>query len=323
MRAAWLNSAGRLSFRDDLPEPLPTSGEALVEVVLAGVCATDLALAEGYMGFEGIPGHEFVGRALTGPLAGRRVVGEINAGCGTCPVCRGETGLDARHCPHRSVLGIMGRHGAFAERLVLPIANLIEVPDAVTDEQAVFVEPLAAALQILEQLQPHPGMRVLVAGDGRLGLLIAKVLTSAGCSVELAGHHPERVPPGVGDRTGLLDAPSAPTLGERYELAVEATGNPAVLARLFPWVRPRGAIVLKTTAASPATLDLTALVIDELRLVGSRCGRFEPALTALAEGRVEVDSSIHGSYPLADVVTALEVAARPGVLKILIQCSKQ
>jgi len=323
MRGAWLDPAGRIRFRDDLPEPLPQPGESLVEVVLAGVCATDLALQAGYMAFEGIPGHEFVGRALTGPMKGRRVVGEINAGCGACPACLGEAGLDARHCAQRSVLGIMGRHGAFAERLSLPHGNLFEVPDRVRDEQAVFVEPLAAALQILDQVQPLPGTRVLVAGDGRLGLLIAKALHAAGCQVDLAGHHPERTPQGVGERTGLLDQAHRPESDERYELAVEATGNPDVLERLFPWVRPRGTLVLKTTAAKKASLDLSPLVIDEIQLLGSRCGRFETALEALAGERIEVDSLIDQSFPLAEVARAMQVAAQPGVLKILIHCQSR
>jgi len=291
-----------------------------VEVVLAGVCATDLALAAGYMDFDGVPGHEFVGRALTGPLAGQRVVGEINAGCGTCPVCRGTGGLDARHCAQRTVLGILGRHGAFAERLVLPVANLLAVPDSVTDSQAAFVEPLAAAFQILEQVRPKSGTRVLVAGDGRLGLLIAKVLHAEGCRVDLAGHHAERVPNGIGDRTGLLDADTTPPHEERYELAVEATGSPSVLARLLPFVRPRGTLVLKTTTGRAVPLDLTAAVVDELTILGSRCGPFDVALQALGEQRVEVDSLIHATYPLTEVQRAFEEAVRPGVLKILIDC---
>ncbi len=263
------------------------------------------------------------GRARTGPLAGKRVVGEINAGCGTCPVCCGTGGLDARHCPHRSVLGILGRAGAFAERLTLPDSNLLEVPDAVPDTAAVFVEPLAAAFQILEAERPCVGTRVLVAGDGRLGVLIAKVLPAAGCAVDLAGHHAERVPAGIGARTGELDEPCPLAFDERYELVVDATGNPAVLESLFPWVRPKGTLVLKTTAARSSPLDLTPLVVDEIRLVGSRCGRFEPALAALASGAIEVNSMIHGVVPLAEIGAALEAARRPGVLKILIQCSTQ
>ncbi len=320
MRGAWLSPGAPVCYRDDLLEPAPQEGEVLVEVALAGVCATDLALAQGYMEFEGIPGHEFVGRALSGPLEGQRVVGEINAGCGACGACRGEQGLDARHCASRSVLGILGRHGAFAERLVLPARNLLVVPDSVTDTQAVFCEPLAAAYEILEQVQPVEGTRVLVAGDGRLGLLIAKVLNASGCLVDLAGHHPDRVPTGIGDRTGLLDDARGPLQGERYALAVEATGSPDVLARLMPWVRPKGTLVIKTTTGRPVPIDLTPAVVDELTLLGSRCGPFDVALEALANGRVKVDSLVHATYPLAEIPRAFEQAARSGVLKILIDC---
>ena len=306
--------------REDLHEPSPGPGESLVEVGLAGICATDLALAAGYMQFEGVPGHEFVGRALSGPHAGKRVVGEINAACGECPVCSGDYGLDGRHCPHRTVLGILNRGGAFAERLVLPDANLLVVPDGVSDVAASFVEPLAAAFQITEQVPLEPGGRALVAGDGRLGLLIAKVLFEAGWAVTLAGHHAERVPPGVTGATGLLDADQTPGFAERYDLAVEATGAPAVLQRLFAHVRPAGTLVIKTTTGRGVPLDLTPVVVDELRLVGSRCGRFEVALDALAAGRIDVESLHQHTLPLGSAREALELAGTRGVLKVLIDC---
>lgn len=322
MRGAWLSPSAPVCFRSDLHCPSPAPGEDAVEVLLAGVCATDLALAEGYMHFEGIPGHEFVGRALTGPLQGQRVVGELNAGCGSCPTCLGQDGLDRRHCPHRTVLGILGRPGAFAERLALPSANLLAVPDSVTDVEAVFVEPLAAAFEIVEQVRPKPGTRTLVVGDGRLGLLIAKVLLDAGCTVDLVGRHPERTPAGAQARPDLLEEPAPASYTERYPLAIEATGNPEVLGQLFGWVRPRGTLVLKTTVGRPTPLDLTPAVVDELTILGSRCGRFDVALRALAEKRIEVDSAVHAQYPLAEVATAFQEAARPGVLKILIRCQE-
>lgn len=291
-----------------------------MRVRMAGVCATDLALAAGYMDFVGTPGHEFVGEALTGPLKGQRVVGEINAACGACPVCRGRDGLDGRHCPERTVLGILAHGGAFAERLVLPDANLLAVPDTVSDVAAVFTEPLAAAFEIVDQVPRHSGDRALVAGDGRLGLLIAMVLREAGWDVDLAGHHPERVPAGVGARPFLLDADAAPSLAERYDLAVEATGAPEVLQRLFAHVRPRGKLVLKTTAGRPVPLDLTPVVVDEIELIGSRCGRFEVALEALASGRIDVESLVHHTLPLDAAPEALDLAGRRGVLKVLIDC---
>lgn len=320
MRGAWLRPGADLEVRDDLEEPIPGPGESLVEVGLAGVCATDLALAAGYMEFEGVPGHEFVGRALSGPLAGRRVVGEINAACGACPVCAGAFGLDGRHCPHRTVLGILKRGGAFAERLVLPDANLLPVPDGVSDVAASFAEPLAAAFQVVEQVPLEPGGRALVAGDGRLGLLIAKVLHAEGWDVTLAGHHAERVPPGVTGATGLLDADHAPPLAERFSLAVEATGAPAVLQRLCAHVRPGGTLVLKTTTGRAVPLDLTPVVVDELRIVGSRCGRFEVALEALAAGRIVVESLHQHTLPLGAAREALDLAGTRGVLKVLIDC---
>ena len=325
MDAAWIQN-GQVRLRTDLPAPVPTVGERLVDVELAGVCATDLALLDGYMGFAGVPGHEFVGRLADGPDAGQRVTGEINAACGRCPVCLGRVtdlagaALDGRHCPERSVLGILGRGGAMARRLALPEANLHPVPDGLAPEAATFTEPLAAAFEVLEDLPDVAGRRALVVGDGRLGLLITKVLARAGALVDLAGHHPERVPDGVGNRTGLLDAPASPAFAERYELAVEATGRPEVLQRLFAWVRPRGTLVLKTTASAAAPLDLAPAVVDELTLVGSRCGPFEPALAALADGSVRVDSLIHATLPLDRVAEAFALAARPGVLKVLIDC---
>ncbi len=308
---------GRASVRDDLPEPEPGPGESLVEVLVAGVCATDLALRAGYMGFTGVPGHEFVGRALTGPLAGRRVVGEINAGCGTCADCRAG---DPRHCATRTVLGILGRPGAFAERLALPSANLLPVPDDVPDDAAVFAEPLAAALQIPADVPLPRGAPALVAGDGRLGLLCAHALHGAGLEVTVAGRHAERtdlLPQGVRLLTGLLEE-GAPPPAARVPVAVDATGSADVLPRLLPHVAPRGTLVLKTTTERPVTLDLAALVVDEVRLVGSRCGRFAPALDLLAQGSVPVERFVAARRPLAEADRALEEAAAPGVLKVLV-----
>lgn len=320
MRGAWLSPNQSVRLRTDLPEPVAGPGQSRVRVRTAGVCATDLALAAGYMDFTGVPGHEFVGEAVSGPLAGQRVVGEINAACGACSVCRGAFGLDGRHCPHRSVLGILAHNGAFAEQLVLPDVNLLPVPDGVSDEAAAFAEPLAAAYEILDQVPLQPGGRALVAGDGRLGLLIAMVLADGGWRVALAGHHPERVPAGVEERCFMLDEDRTPALAERFDLAVEATGAPAVLQRLFAHVRPRGTVVLKTTTGRAVPLDLTPVVVDEIQLLGSRCGRFEVALDALAQGRIDVESLVHHTLPLERVAEALDLAAQSGVLKVLIDC---
>jgi threonine dehydrogenase-like Zn-dependent dehydrogenase len=323
MRALWLQD-GRARLREDLSlqegPPPSAHDEVRVRVRLAGICATDLALARGYMGFAGVPGHEFVGTALDGPLAGRRVVGEINAGCGRCAECAGG---DARHCPRRTVLGILGRPGAFAEELSLPARNLLAVPDGVPDEAAVFAEPLAAALHLVEQVPDPRGAAALVAGDGRLGLLCAHALTLAGARVTVAGRHPERaalLPAGARHVSGLLeaDAPGFAPLEPSFPLAVEATGAPTTLARLLRHVEPRGTVMLKTTCEAPAPLDLSGLVVNEQRLVGSRCGRLQPALDVLARGLVPVQRLVEARYPLARAGEAFAHAARRGVLKVLV-----
>jgi threonine dehydrogenase-like Zn-dependent dehydrogenase len=284
-----------------------------VRVTRAGVCATDLSLARGYMGFEGVPGHEFVGVALDGPLAGQRVVGEINAGCGRCRSCA--SGLE-RHCPQRTVLGILGRSGAFAEELALPARNLHPVPEEVSDDVAVFAEPLAAAFEIPAEIGLVKGAPALVLGDGRLGLLCAQVLALEGLEVLVHGRHPERaafLPAGC--RHG---GPPPEEPERRFDLVVEATGDPAMLQRALLFTRPRGMLVLKTTSERPAPLDLAPLVVDEIILVGSRCGPFAPALEALRTGRVEVAPLIHARFPLAEGARAFQRAAEPGTLKVLI-----
>lgn len=308
---------GSVAVRDDLPDP-SREGEVPVRVLRAGVCSTDLALARGYMGFRGVPGHEFVGVALEGPLRGQRVVGEINAACGRCEWCTRDLG---RHCPQRSVLGILGRSGAFAQRLSLPAANLHAVPDSIDDDTAVFIEPLAAAFEITEQVDLSRHRRVLVAGDGRLGLLCVQVLHLHGLDVVIAGHHPERaglLPDGVAFERDLLDGEAS---ARPFDLAVEATGQPEVLARLVPWVRPRGTVILKTTAERPASVDLAPVVVDEITLVGSRCGRFEPAIEALESSRLSVAGLVEARYPLAEAPAAFQRAEQGGVLKVLVDVS--
>jgi len=323
VRALWIES-GRLRLRDDVEPPAPRDGETRVRVRLAGVCATDLALLRGYLGFHGVPGHEFVGEALDGPLAGRRVVGEINAACGRCARCR--AGLD-RHCPHRTVLGILERPGAFAEELRLPAGNLHPVPDGLSDETAVFTEPVAAALAIEEQVDLARFPRALVRGDGRLGLLCAQALARRGVAVDLVGRHPERaawLPAGIhpaGIHPGWIHHRGAPPEGsadERWPLVVEATGDPAALQAALASVEPRGTLVLKTTAEAPAALDLAPLVVDEITLMGSRCGRFAPALAALDEGAFRVEPMIDARFPLESGPAAFERASRAGTLKVLL-----
>lgn len=310
MRGLWIE-AGKVRLRNDLPPP-EAVGECRVRVLKAGICATDLALVAGYMDFVGIPGHEFVGVAMDGPLAGRRVVGEINAACGECKTC-----LDGRkrHCPRRSVLGILGRGGAFAEELTLPADNLLPVPDGVSTDAATFTEPLAAAFEMVDQGAATGASRALVIGDGKLGLLCAQVLALHIPEVAIRGRHPER--------RALLDRPLSwdhgPGVSPAYDLVVEASGAPGSVSRALEAVRPGGTLVLKTTAPDPVPVDLAKVVVDEITILGSRCGSFEPALTALESGAVRVEPMIEGRYALEEGPQALERASRGGVLKLLIE----
>jgi len=315
MQALCLGPDG-LRLRNDYPRPSPQPEEALIRVLKAGICATDLELVKGYAGFRGVLGHEFVGvveEAAEQEMIGRRVVGTINLGCRRCPIC---IGSGPEHCPRRTVLGIVGRDGVFAEYLTLPVANLLEVPAAIPDEAAVFTEPLAAALRIREQLTISPSSRVAVVGPGRLGLLIAQVLALAATHLTLLGRRPEslELPARLGIATALVD--DFPD--ERFDLVVEATGNEAGLAESLRLVRPLGTLVLKSTFQGTARVDLTKLVVGEITVVGSRCGPFAPALRLLAEAAVEVVAMIDGEYLLAEGLRAMEHAARPGVRKILL-----
>ncbi len=316
MKALHLGEDG-LTLRDDLPRPRPAAGEALVRLTRMGICSTDLEIVKGYGGFRGILGHEFVGvveEADDEAWVGRRVVGTINLGCGRCSTCAGSGG---EHCPHRQVLGIAGRDGAFAEYLTLPQANLLEVPGEVPDEEAVFTEPLAAALRIREQIPVSPRARLAVVGPGRLGLLIAQVLALTGSRLTVLGRRDESLtlPRRLGLDTGLAEEQAE----NSYDLVAEATGNEAGLAQALRLVRPLGTLVLKSTFAGRATVDLTKLVVDEICVVGSRCGPFEPALRLLAAGSVSVTPLVEGEYPLARALAGFEHAARPGVRKILLR----
>lgn len=300
----------------DRPRPLVPQNWARLKVRCAGICSTDQQILQGYMGFEGVPGHEFVGEVLEGPteLVGKRVTCEINFACGECESCRRGMG---RHCATRTVLGILGADGAFAEEVAAPVANLRVVPAGVSDEQAVFAEPLAAAFEILEQVHVEPGARAVVLGDGKLGQLCAQVLHYAGAVVELVGKHPGKLEHAgtLGINVTLLDEfQEAPA-----RLVVEATGSERGLAMAMRVVEPRGTLVLKSTVAASHELSLAPLVINEVTVVGSRCGRFEPALQALAQGRISVEPMIHGSFPLEEGLAAFARAREPGVLKVLLR----
>ncbi len=302
------------------PEPEADARTAVVRVVLAGVCNTDLEIARGYLGFRGVPGHEFVGVVEEGPGAwrGRRVVAEINFACGACPTC--DAGL-GRHCPTRRVMGIQGADGAFAERVAVPVANLHAVPEGVSDEAAVFAEPLAAAFEILEQVPLGPGQRCTVLGDGKLGLLVAQVLAGSGARVRAVGRHEGKLAR-LG-RRGIetcLERDWRPE-AEAADVVVEATGSAEGFARALAATRPRGTLVLKSTVAERPALDLAPLVIHEIQVVGSRCGPFPPALRALEGGAIDVASLVSERVPLARADQALRRAAAPGVLKVLVECA--
>lgn len=303
----------------DIPEP-ERADEALVRVTRSGICNTDLEIVRGYAGFTGTIGHEFVGVAETAPgrpeLVGQRVVGEINAGCGLCALCGGG---DTRHCPDRTVLGIVGRDGAHAEYLLLPSVNLLPVPHDVSDEQAVFVEPLAAALGILERVQIAPTDKVAVIGDGKLGLLCAQAVATAGAYVTLIGKHADkmRLVSARGIETVLLDA--AAKRANSFDVVVEASGQESGFNLGLELLHPRGTLVLKSTFHGEPKWPAARVVVDEYTIVGSRCGRFAPALELLSSDGVNVTSMITEELPLSDGVRALERARQPGVMKVLLR----
>lgn len=317
MRAIWL-AERQASLRTDLPVPIAGAGEALVQVRFAGICGTDLEMVRGYAPFAGILGHEFVGVVVSAAGApqwvGKRVVGEINLACGQCDLC--QRGLRS-HCRRRQVLGIRGKDGAFAEYVTLPLENLHEVPERVSDEAAVFTEPLAAALQIQEQVVVTAEDRVLVIGAGRLGQLAARTLALTGCrlTVLARSHNHQHLLSRAGiDWVAALDAD---TTG-RCDLVVECSGNPQGLALAQQAVRPRGVIVLKSTYHGHVQVDMSWFAVNEVSLVGSRCGPFEKALRLLDEGKVDPRPLVEEIFPLSQGMEALLVAARPGAMKFLL-----
>jgi threonine dehydrogenase-like Zn-dependent dehydrogenase len=315
MQALYWNSH-HLQLETMYPTPPADDSMALVQVRLAGICATDLQIFQGYMGFQGVPGHECVGQVTAGPasLVGQRVVGEINFACGHCARCA--QGLQ-RHCATRRVMGIVNADGCFAQYVAIPVANLHPVPDSVSDDEAVFTEPLAAAFEILEQVHLQPADEVLVLGDGKLGLLCAQVLQSTGAHVRVVGKHPKKL--AWLHTWGIAATPLADWQPCQVDVVVEATGSSAGLALALEAVRPRGTLVLKSTVAAPHHLSLAPLVINEITVVGSRCGRFPPALRALAQRRLTVTPLIDQIYPLTAGPEAVAHAARPGTCKILLR----
>ncbi len=318
MLGLWLQDQ-QLRLRDDLPEPQPAAGEALVRLLRAGICNTDLELVRGYGEFTGIPGHELVGQVVQGPpeLVGKRVVSKINLACRDCRSCR--RGLP-EHCEQRSVVGIRGRDGAFAELICLPVANLHVVPEQICTDAATFVEPLAAALQVRQQVAVSPDDRVLVLGDGKLGQLVAQTLALTGCRLTVLGRHQRKLD--LLAQRGIATARELdPSSAQSYDLAVDCTGNPSGFAAAVLAVRPRGTLVLKSTYSNQLTCDMSAVVVNEITIVGSRCGPFAPALQMLAAAQVEVAPLVDRKFPLHQAEQAFAAARAAGALKVLVDMS--
>lgn len=315
MKGIWLEN-NQLQLRADIPIPEPPRGEARVRVLRAGICNTDIELLRGYYPYSGILGHEFVGVVEQGPphLVNQRVVGEINAVCGQCRFCRSG---QSTHCENRTVLGIVNRNGAFADYLSLPVENLHPVPDNVPTEAATFTEPLAAALEIQQQVQIRPDDRVLVVGDGKLGQLVAQTLALTNCDLFVVGRHRDKLAnlAARNIKTGLVDD----VKDRAFDISVECTGNPEGFAIARRALRPRGTLVLKSTYAGNLSLDASSLVVDEITLIGSRCGPFPAALELLAAGKIDVQPLIQACYPLSQGLTAFEHAQERGVLKVLLE----
>lgn len=307
-----------LTLRTDYPNPSRPAGEALIRVTLAGLCNTDLEILRGYMGFCGVLGHEFVGiveEAKDRSWIGRRVVGEINCACGDCPTCRRG---DETHCPNRTTLGIDHRDGALADYCLLPLRNLHGVPDNMTDEQATFVEPLAAALEITERVHIHPTDSVVVVGDGKLGLLVALVLKLTGCKLHAIGRHRSHLD--ILEQHKISTSLESDVIdGIQADVVVDCTGHPDGLALARRTVRPRGQLILKSTFHGDNRINLSSLVVDEIALHGSRCGPFGPALRLLEQGLVDVEPLIDAVYSLDQGIAAFDRAQTKGVLKVLVK----
>jgi alcohol dehydrogenase len=316
MKALYFD--GNLTFRE-VPMPQRAPGEALIKVLLAGICGTDREILKGYSGFYGIPGHEFVGRVVEcedSQWMGKRVVGEINLACGHCSWCAKALG---RHCPHRTVLGIVNRPGVFAEYVTLPVGNLLKVPDEISDQAATFTEPVAAACEILEQMTLAPGTRVALIGDGRLGLLVAQVLKHAGAEVTLVGRHGWKMDLARDWGIKVFSEGDEELVTSSFPVSVDATGSPHGLAEALRLVQPRGIVVMKSTFHGAANFDATKLVVDEVALLGSRCGLFAPALELLRHEHVTVRHLITKTFPLEQGLQAFEYLDQTSALKVLLE----
>ena len=309
----------KLEFRTDYPIPERGENEALIRVTHAGICNTDIEITKGYMKFHGILGHEFVGvieQCDKKNAIGNRVVGEINLGCGVCSFCRNN---NSSHCPHRSVLGIKDKNGVFADYITLPLANLHTVPDHISDEEAVFTEPLAAAFEIFEQVNIKSSDRVCVLGDGKLGLLVSQALAASNCDLTVIGHYNEKL--AILGKLGIKTILSSSYEEQGFDIVVECTGSRSGIDTAMNIVRPKGQIILKTTVAEKDSFDLNHIVINEISLIGSRCGPFKPAIQAIKSGAVDVLSLVSKIYSLDDGLKALKYASEKGVIKVILKIS--
>lgn len=296
------------------------ASDSVIRVLLSGICSTDIEITRGYSGFEGTLGHEFVGIVENSPdrpdLSGKRVVGEINVGCGDCQLCQKG---DARHCPKRTVLGIKGRDGSHAEFVSLPSRNLLEIPPDLSDEEAVFIEPLAAALGITERIDLKNAEKIAIIGDGKLGLLCAFALNRVCPSLTLYGRYSSKlkIAEAAGIETCLVDETTNPY--SFYDVVVEATGSESGFAMALDLVGPRGTIVLKSTYSGKAEIEAWRIVVDEISIVGSRCGRFKPTIEWLVNNRIDLAQLISDEFPLSKGLAAFDTAKQPGVLKVLLR----
>lgn len=316
---ALLFDGENLIFKTNFEKPLPDKGEALIRVLMVGICNTDIEITKGYMGFTGIPGHEFVGfveeiNAEDQSLLGKRVVGDINCACGepSCEYCRVALG---RHCPKRTTLGIANRNGAFAEYLTLPIENLLLVPENVSNEMATLCEPLAAGFEILEQVKITPTDEVLIVGDGKLGILINHAVSTTGAKITHVGKHPDKLElvKANGSQTVLLDQMPK----KQYDIVIEATGSASGFNFSLSHTKPRGILVLKSTIASSQNIDMTSVVVNEITVIGSRCGLFQPALDYLERG-VDLSPLISVVFPFEKALEAFEAAKTKGAMKVML-----
>jgi threonine dehydrogenase-like Zn-dependent dehydrogenase len=307
----------KLFYSRDYPVPARKEREALIKVSSAGICRTDLEIIKGYMDFEGIPGHEFAGvveDCSDESLLGKRVVGEINISCDVCAYCSADM---RNHCPHRTVLGILNKNGAFADYVTLPVVNLHQIPDSVSDEEAVFVEPLAAVFEITGQVSIKEGDKVCVLGDGRIGLLAGQVLSLTGCSLTVIGKHKEKL--SMLEKRGIETQLATDTMTRDFDFVIECTGSQSGFETALTIVKPRGTVILKTTVAGRRDVDLNSVVIDEITVLGSRCGPFEPAVEALRGKKVDVLPLVGKTFSLDEGVEAINYASENKAIKVLMK----